>query len=250
MKIFLLFLFLLYSFSFLGQSFQAEYNIIQTIDIPKKDNKVFTTTLTYEGHLFKTGGKHIFYLRPLYLTAYPKGVISGSDDPKTFFSYSLVMDSIQQISYNDTDSLIFRMSVENIISSVTRDYYVRKFELGVHEWDLLNEKKIIKGLECQRGKIYRDKDKTELVWDIWFCPDISINFGPFYTRDLPGLIVEAQFFGNRNTYLCELLSYNSSDKIDTDVFWPAVFSRAKFEELPPLKRKISNPQESKKIKNY
>lgn len=245
MKIFFLILKLNISLSIFGQNFQAQYAITQNIDMPLQDNKVFSTTLKYEGFLFKNRGRHIFYLKPLYLTEHQSGVIVRNDKPGSYLSYSLVMDSIQQISYNDTDSLIFRSSFEYVSSGVIRDYSVSKFELGIHEWELQNEKKEINGLVCQRAKLYRDRAKTELIWDIWFCPEININFGPLITRDLPGIMVEGQFFGGGNSFLCELQSYSTPDKINNDVFWPEVFSKAKFEELPPLKRRVSNPPKAK-----
>ncbi len=218
-----------------GQDFKAIYKVEQEINMPTPDGKQFSLSLPYEGVLAKAGANHIYFQKPLYLDKYPNGIATQSDKAGSFFQMELVMDTIQQISYNNTDSLTFRMSMESASSSIYRSYSSRKFEMGVHQWVLVNETKNIDGLHCQRAKLYRDVEQKELIWEIWFCPEIDIQFGPLYTRDLPGLLVEGTFFGGSISTVVKLISYDS-EKLDQSIFWPPPFSNAKFSELPALKK--------------
>lgn len=128
------------------------------------------------------------------------------------------------------------MSGEN----AKNDYYVRKFELGVQEWKLLPETKVINGLFCQRANFFHPIS-NKLIWDVWFCPSIQVNFGPGGIRDIPGLVVEALDLGNRETYLLE--SYTTDISVPKSVFWLEEFNNAVFIKLKPM-QKIINKQKT------
>ena len=58
--------------------------------------------------------------------------------------------------------------------------------LSNKRWKILNEKKIINNLKCQKAQMKRD---TTLI-TAWFCSDIPTQEGPLYYYGLPGLIVK------------------------------------------------------------
>lgn len=217
-----------------AQDIKAIYRVKTTVSLKQADinNSVI---LDYEGFLYKSEGKHIYFQKPLFLNKYPTGNLVFEQTGQVYL-YPLWLDSIQRISYNNTDSLIFRTRNDMSGENAKNDYYVRRFELGVHEWKLLPETKEINGLFCQRAK-YFDPVSNELMWDVWFCPNIEINYGPGGIRDLPGMVVEASNLITKESYYLE--SYNNSDSIPNNVFWPDEFNNAVFIKLKPLRKYIS-----------
>lgn len=236
----------LFCSSTMAQNLEAKYQVLQTINATPTEPKATYVTLEYEGFLYKSGSKNIYFQKPLYLKKYPGGGITINLKPGVYAQYTLIQDSIQRISYNDLDSLIFRMSSESSPPISPRDFYVRNFELGVHEWEILPETRKIDGLICQRAKYYRDALKKDLAWDVWFCPEIDVNFGPTFIRDIPGLVVEADLIGLNEKY--KLVSYNTTKQIDRTLFWPKEFASISFKNLPPLKKSVPNPIKSKNQK--
>lgn len=66
----------------------------------------------------------------------------------------------------------------------------------ITEWNITNEKKVIKGYNCIKATSilnidYGDNDINKLYpITAWFCPDIKYSYGPRGIGGLPGLILE------------------------------------------------------------
>jgi GLPGLI family protein len=223
-------LFICYTSS--SQNIEAHYKVVFPLNISQQETKANIVHLRYEGYLYRSGGKHIYFQKPLYLSEYPTGeiLVTGRAGYSVF---PLWTDTLQRIAYNNIDSLIFRTRDDITGSSSANEYYLRYFEPGISDWQLLSETKNINGLECQHAKQYNGADSS-LLWDVWFYPDISINFGPSDIRDIPGLVVDARNVQSGEVFTLE--TYMLNTKIPDNIFWPAEFSHAVFTKLKPLQK--------------
>ena len=58
-------------------------------------------------------------------------------------------------------------------------------------WEILTEKAIINGIECQKAEgIFKTPGFTDTVVEVWFAPDIPFPYGPMDAYGLPGLILK------------------------------------------------------------
>ncbi len=58
-------------------------------------------------------------------------------------------------------------------------------------WNILPEKAIINGIECQKAEgIFKTPGFTDTVVEVWFAPDIPFPYGPTNAYGLPGLILK------------------------------------------------------------
>lgn len=222
-----------------GQDISAKYSVTQQINVAQGSSGSYYVTLDFEGFLYKSGGQNIYYQKPLYLKKYPQGSVTYTPKSGEYYIYPLVMDTLQRICYNNADSFIFRMSSESASIRAKRDFIVRSFQPGLHEWEILQETKNIDGLYCQRAKFYSSVEQKELVWDVWFCPEIPVNFGPSYIRDIPGLVVEADCVPGNEKY--KLLSYEITKGLNASLFWPDEFAGVSFKSLAPFQRMNIKP---------
>jgi GLPGLI family protein len=65
--------------------------------------------------------------------------------------------------------------------------YLAEIEFPKIDWEILTEKKIIKGISCQKAK----GDCLGRTYEAWFAPAIGLHSGPWKLAGLPGLIIEA-----------------------------------------------------------
>ena len=87
---------------------------------------------------------------------------------------------------NITDKTVYRKS--NFIGENLILFYNK---LPYEEWQIKNEKKIIRGYNCIKAETIRRNEKgvkTKVI--AWFTTDINLNFGPKNYFGLPGLIIE------------------------------------------------------------
>ncbi|TXF76134.1 GLPGLI family protein [Chryseobacterium sp.] len=95
---------------------------------------------------------------------------------------------------------------ENIISTIPLGRYHYIFKESKLNWELVEGKKEILGLECNLAKVKTESD----VYYAWYAPVIPIPDGPFRFKGLPGLIVEVY---NRNkTIEFSAISISKTDK--------------------------------------
>lgn len=105
-------------------------------------------------------------------TAPPKGVITITSPP-------LVSENkIYTIDFESNIVKTFGWIIANKKSKIT--------DKVVINWKLINEKKLIDGIECYKATTYfRGRH-----WEAWYAPSIPYSAGPMKFHGLPGLIIE------------------------------------------------------------
>ena len=89
---------------------------------------------------------------------------------------------------NDGEPLVYR--------KIAGDAYSYIEPTDHPAWELTSETKDIMGYNCQLATCnYRGR-----IWNVWFCPDIPINEGPWKLFGLPGLVLEANDIKSHYTY--------------------------------------------------
>lgn len=72
-------------------------------------------------------------------------------------------------------------------ADLIKDFYFITDHMGKMEWQLVNETKEIQGYTC-----YKALTKfRERKWEVWYSPEIPIQYGPWKFYNLPGLLFEA-----------------------------------------------------------
>jgi GLPGLI family protein len=215
-----------------SQTLEAHYNVKFTVNIPTDNKKPEILNLDYEGLLFQSQARFIYFQKPLYLEKYSLGYYKTINNNR-FPLYPVFMDSIQRLLLVKIDSLNIRMKLD-MDKSTKPGYIFYNFDLGADEWKFFNEVKEINGLKCQHAVMYAGYDSSKIDYDVWFCPEININFGPGGIRDLPGLVVEGMNYFTNETYT--LTSYQINKPIPDSIFWPKEFANAKFTIIPPVRK--------------
>ncbi len=214
-----------------GQTLEAHYDVKFTMNMQTGNNKTEAYNFDYEGYLYQSKSKTIYFQKPLYLAKYPTGkIIKVIND--NYIVFPLWIDSLQRLELNDIDSLICWDRADGA-GNEEKMCYKRHVDFGIREWKFFDEIKEINGLKCQHAKLYSYDNPAEVITDAWFCQDININFGPGGIRDLPGLVVEATNYYMNETYT--LKSYKLNPILSDDIFWPKEFVTAKFVIQKPLR---------------
>ena len=222
-------------FQIKAQTIEAHYVVKSLRQIPLANDNTKEIILEWEGLIFQSGVKTICYLVPQYLNQYPTGIINFTSAEGSTVSYMLSTDTIQMPELYNLDSLRL-WKCNNLSSDGYKQYSTRKFEQGKTKWKLLPETKIINGLQCQHASVFNGST-CSIVHDIWFYPDVAMEFGFLGIRDAPGLIVECSSPLANISYT--LKYFKKGEEIVDATFLPAIFNKVKFEELPPI-LKINN----------
>lgn len=208
---FLLIIFLWFTSHAKAQNFSALYAVEKTITVNTSATQTASATVNLTGHLYKSGNRYISFFKPLYLDQYENGTIEIV--PGHLVEVSL--DTIQGISFIDLDSNIVRSRTD-----LVKINKVRNFTPGYIKWKIMPETKNINGLQCQRALM--DFNGNTNFCEIWFCGDINIPVSLRNLPDLPGLLVEVNYYSVKETY--KLISYKLEDTIPANTFWPAEFN--------------------------
>lgn len=178
-------------------------------------------TLDFDGFLFQSKSRFIYYKKPLYLGTYPDGFIHVSNSNDNEMQIGVVMDTIQGLRYLDFDSLITRsrMDVSGINGGGLN--VKRTLKKGIITWKYTGDTKEINGLKCQKAEFINANGERQ--WVVWFCPDINVLAGPAGIRDLPGLVVEGENIITNERYV--LISYKSNVVLPESIFWPNEFNQ-------------------------
>jgi GLPGLI family protein len=220
-----------------AQRVEAHYIVRQPIQIPFSKEKIKEFNVEYEGLIYQSGPQSICYLIPQYLKEYPKGEISiPLQEGSTLLKLSV--DSIQQIQLYNTDSLrLWRCN--NSSSDGYKQYSTLKFKIGMIQWKILPETKTINGLLCKHAQqVYNET----IYNDVWYYPQVPLQYGFLGLRDAPGLIVECS--SPLANIFYSLKYFKTDEPIDDTVFWPAIFNKAKFEEMSPAAKPVNDAKKS------
>lgn len=208
---------MLYATETTAQNFSAIYSVEHTTTVNTSEMQTASVTLGYTGYFYKSGNKYISFFKPLFLDKYE----DGSFEIAPGHSVNITMDTIQAISYIDLDSNIVRTRTDMV-----KINKVRKFVPGLIKWQIMPETKNINGLDCQRA-LMDFNGKTNLC-EIWFCSDINIPVSLRNLPDLPGFLVEANYYSAKETY--KLVSYKIEDSISENTFWPLEFKEPFYDQ--------------------
>lgn len=242
MKNCIVFLFLFLVYQTTAQDFQAKY-IVQKDMFGQMPNgtQEKITTLEYEGFFFKKKNKFLYYKKPLYLSKYPEGQISISNQANVYQNFEIYMDTIQSISYKDMDSLLWKYRFDLTGTGNVTENYVQAFEPGFQEWQFHSETKTINGLKCQKAT--RDV-AGKISWEVWFCPDIPMATNISNIFDLPGLVVEAENFSLNERYALD--SYSLNAEVSDSVFSLKEFEQP-FISRKTIKKGITTQNKTQKL---
>jgi GLPGLI family protein len=199
-----------------AQYFTAEYDVQRTLTFKISETESKSIQLDYIGYFYKANNKYISFLKPQYLDIYPEGAIEIAPN---YFA-SIYSDTLQGISYADLDSNIARRRTEITGKGITGFNRTRTVVPGGMHWKVMPEKRVIDGLNCQRA-LLEFNGKTNYC-EVWFCSDINVQVSLCNLMDLPGLLVEANYFSIQETY--KLKSYKLVDYLPTSIFWPNEFN--------------------------
>ncbi|QJD96644.1 GLPGLI family protein [Mucilaginibacter robiniae] len=224
-----------------AQTLAARYMVTQDIigAGPLQDKKL--TTIESTGYLYKNGGRYLYYEKPGYLEKYPDGNISLQVDATQNYNFSLCTDTLQYISYTNTDSLIriYRPTVTGKHGPGIN--YRQHYEADYFTWVMLPETKVINGLKCQKATM---SIRNLLQWIIWFTPKVFMQGGVKGIIGVPGLVVEAECSPLRTKYT--LLEFSESVPLKASVFDLAELKEP-YDQMPPLLKANIQPVGKSKI---
>ncbi len=233
----------LFPFYAISQTFEAQYKVSEDIYMNLGDQGLKKAlTLDYIGYFYRKGNRYIYFEKPNYLNTYPSGNFEFNTTEHNVTSISLSMDSVQNLSSRDMDSLVFRMRPNMSGKGQVTYNYMQKFDSNFFQWDLLPETKIVNGLKCQKATLtLRGKPQ----WSVWFTSDIPMQAGIDAIMGLPGLVVEADCIPLKKHY--SLVKYSANTPLADGLFWPAEFNQ-RFEKLSDMRAAVpSGPVKKTKI---
>lgn len=187
-----------------AQNFEAEYQM-EMILSPDAQGFMLPFKINY----YSKENTAISYVRPQYFNLYPSNTVTIKGK-----SYALWTDSILAINYFNFDSLYHRV--------FEFGYELRPYDTSYYHYKILDETKIINGLLCRKATWTPNRPDAKSPYaEFWYCPDIPMKGGIMGNYNLPGLIVEFDYY---NFYTAKLINYSFPNKIADDIFWPKEFN--------------------------
>ncbi len=74
------------------------------------------------------------------------------------------------------------------ISNPIVPFFILEEPLPAINWQIHKERKLIAGLQA----VFATGEFGNRMYEVWFCPDIPVSFGPYKLWGLPGLILDAK----------------------------------------------------------
>ncbi|MEM1339588.1 MAG: GLPGLI family protein [Bacteroidota bacterium] len=98
---------------------------------------------------------------------------------------------------------------------LNKQFLVKK-SLSIKNWKLTTEEKSISGYICfkavgQRYSTDKEFNKTFYKVSAWYCPELSLGFGPFEAVGLPGIVLEFNLKGY--SLVASKLDFTANPKI-------------------------------------
>lgn len=101
------------------------------------------------------------------------------------------------ITFGGGDNHYFDLKENNVYRLNAEKNKLIQYDKDSVNWFITNESKEIQGFLCLRAygktKIFTRKEKKEVEYDVWFCPQFGNKCGPAQFFGLPGLIFEASY---------------------------------------------------------
>ena len=171
---FLFFLFssslsIIYSQNKLTSEVMVEYNM--TLDL---DNLT-----QYDAYLYFNSSNAYFIYKPVKGSNYSEEVQENDNETRINISDS----SSIQLSIDKINNRL----METKQPALSGETYVIEESIPKVQWTLLDETKKINKLICKKAiTVFRGRK-----YEVWYCPDLPFNYGPWKLSGLPGLILEA-----------------------------------------------------------
>lgn len=201
-----------------SQTLEAQYKVVRTGEIPLGNGETKTYTLDYNGYIYHSDDRTICFLKPQYLLEYPDGEIK-IETPSGESVQRVRMDSIQSVTLYDKDSII-TWNFEGNVSSMSKKLIHRKVWKDTPSYKFFDDTKTINGLACKHAFCYYPN--SDKPWaDIWYFPDYNLPYSFFGVGNLPGLLVQGDFYGLNFTFT--LVSLKTNEPVDESVFMPEYF---------------------------
>lgn len=219
-----------------SQNLEAHYKVVRSGEIPLGNGETKSYSLDYQGLIYHSGNRTISFLRPQYLLDYPDGEIKIVT-PSGEAVQGVRMDSIQSVTLYDMDSVI-TWNIEGNNSSIPRKLIHHKIRKGTPYYKYFDDTKTINGLLCKHAFCYYPS--SDKPWaDIWYYPEYNLPYSFFGVGNLPGLLVQGDFYNLNFTF--SLISLKTNEPIDESVFMPWYFEQ-------PAKSKTLQKKESRNTK--
>jgi GLPGLI family protein len=100
------------------------------------------------------------------------------------------------------------------MASAGQKIFAVEEKIPVIEWNITQETKEIKGLQCQKAT----GDFKGRSYEAWFCSQLPYNNGPWKLGGLPGLIIEA--YDTKKEVLFEFTSFENDNATQTAIAIP------------------------------
>lgn len=114
-------------------------------------------------------------------------------------------------------------------------HYLSKESLPTIEWTLLEGDSIVCGQQCNRAiGTFRGVE-----WNIWYCPDLPIDNGPWKLGGAPGMILKAEDSNKYFSFECVAIQ-NKSEDILFHKEWK--YEEKKPSELASIIKRFNNNQ--------
>ncbi|WP_169338339.1 GLPGLI family protein [Psychroserpens burtonensis] len=120
-----------------------------------------------------------------------KKKLSSDNNDNYHRGLALLVTRANKVFYTDSKSKVI---VENF--SFVGKQIILKTDYKDLSWTLINETKEIEGYVCFKAVLEIEKESISSERTIkrqyfaWYCPELSFNFGPFESINLPGLVLE------------------------------------------------------------
>jgi GLPGLI family protein len=224
-----------------AQTLEVHYDVKSPRQLPLGDGKIREIILEYDGIIYNSGDSTISFLKPKYLLDYPSGNISVEISDNNSTGMSLDMDTMQRIN----------LFYENITkywsyNTSTKQYFTVNSKQWAMPWKLLPETKEINGFLCKHAVVYNSGDTNNILYDIWYYPEVKFGYGLLGLKEAPGLVVECNFAILKMSYT--LKYFKKDEPINRAIFWPKEFDKVTFEDYTTPK-KVSEKDKKKQAIN-
>lgn len=107
------------------------------------------------------------------------------------------------VSENEIYNIDFESNIVKTFGWIIADNKSKITDKVVINWELINEKKLIDGIECYKATAYfRGRN-----WEAWYAPSIPYSAGPMKFHGLPGLIIEISDETKRYNFAATKIEY-------------------------------------------
>lgn len=141
------------------------------------------------------------------------------------------------VSFSDRGS--FYSNIKNkelfLIKEYQGEVLTVKSEYNEFNWELLQEKKEIKGYTCFKAVSTVETPAGEFPLVAWYTPEIPFSYGPLdYGGKLPGLIIELET--NELNFVCSNIILNPDTPLEIN--WLNTKKAMSIEKFKEIERKI------------